>query len=295
MSTITLSLAASRLIHYASLMLLFGSSALLAPLDSTRLGVDTARRLRFMQAVAAVLAMLSLLAWLPLESATIGDSWDSASDRDAWSAIMLQTGFGHVWDVRIVLAVMTSCIAVFARRAGQRILAACSGLLLALIGLTGHAAMQEGMIGCLHRCGDAAHLLCAGAWLGSLVPFFWLLRAIRDPAYRAEAGAALRTFSNRGHVAVAGVLLSGILNTWLVLGHWPVHWSSPYQALLAMKILITAFMVVLAISNRYFWVPAMKADPDVATRAIYRRTMTGLMLGVGCVALVSLFGLLEPH
>jgi putative copper resistance protein D len=276
-------------------MLIFGSSALLARLHSSSLGVETARRLRYMQSVAAVLALSSLLAWLPLESATIGDSWSSASDRDAWSAIVLQTGFGHVWDVRIVLAVITSCVAVFARRVGQRVIAMCSGVLLALIGLTGHAAMQDGMIGWLHRGNDAVHLLCAGAWVGSLIPFFWLLRAVRDPALRVEAGAALRTFSGRGHVAVAGVLLSGSLNTWLVLGHWPVHWSSPYQALLAVKILVTAVMVALAISNRYGWVPAMKSNPDAATRAIYRRTVAGLVLGVACVALVSLFGLLEPH
>jgi putative copper resistance protein D len=155
--------------------------------------------------------------------------------------------------------------------------------------------MQEGTIGWVHRCSDAVHVLCAGAWLGSLIPFFWLLRAVRDPASRVEAGAALRTFSNRGHVAVAGVLLSGLMNTWLVLGHWPVHWTSPYQALLAMKIAATAVMVALAISNRYHWVPAMKSDAALATRAIYRRTVTGLVLGVACLTLVSLFGLLEPH
>jgi putative copper resistance protein D len=294
-TTITLALAVSRLVHYASLMLMFGSSTLLAGLHSTSLGVLTARRLRFMQSVAAVLVTFSLLAWLPLESATIGDSWSSAVDRDAWSAIVLQTGFGHVWDVRMVLAAITSCVAVFAPRIAQGVIATCSGILLGLIGLTGHAAMQEGMIGWLHRCGDAVHLLCAGAWLGSLIPFFWLLRAVRDPAHRAEAAVALRMFSERGHVAVAGVLLSGSLNTWLVLGHWPVHWNSPYQVLLAMKILLTGVMVALAISNRYRWVPAMKSDADTATRAIYRRTVTGLALGVGCLALVSLFGLLEPH
>jgi copper resistance protein D len=248
-----------------------------------------------MQSVAAVVAMFSLLAWLPLESATIGNGWSSAGDRDAWSAIVLQTGFGHVWDVRMVLAAITSCVAVFARRIGQWVIATCSGVLLALIGLSGHAAMQEGAIGWLHRCSDAVHVLCAGAWLGSLIPFFWLLRAVRDPASRVEAGAALQTFSRRGHVAVAGVLLSGSVNTWLVLGHWPVHWSSPYQVLLAMKILVTAVMVALAISNRYRWVPAMKSDADAATRAIYRRTIAGFVLGVGCLALVSLFGLLEPH
>jgi copper resistance protein D len=294
-TTITLALAASRLVHYASLMLMFGSSALLAALHSTRIGVAIARRLRFMQSLAAVLTLLSLLAWLPLESATIGDNWSAASDRDAWSAIVLQTGFGHVWDARMLIAVFTSYVAVFVRRITQRVIALCSGVLLASIGLAGHAAMQEGTIGWVHRCSDAVHVLCAGAWLGSLIPFFWLLRAVRDPASRVEAGAALRTFSNRGHVVVAGVLLSGLMNTWLVLGHWPVHWTSPYQALLAMKIAATAVMVALAISNRYHWVPAMKSDAALATRAIYRRTVTGLVLGVACLTLVSLFGLLEPH
>jgi copper resistance protein D len=295
--TVTATLAASRLIHYASLMLLFGSSALLARLRATSLALRIEERLRGTQVLAA---MLALLAWLPLESAAIGDGWSSAGDREALAAIILHTGFGRVWDVRVVLAVATLCLAIFVRAGRPWILATSSGVLLASLGLTGHAAMHEGWVGWLHRCSDAVHVLCAGAWLGSLIPFFWLLGAVRDPAVgdparRIEAIIALRRFSDGGHVAVAGVLLSGVLNAWLVLGQWPVHWQSPYQALLAVKIVLTVIMVGLAISNRYYWVPRMRSDHGRAARVIRRRTLAGVALGVAVLALVSLFGLLEPH
>jgi copper resistance protein D len=293
--TVTATLAASRLIHYASLMLLFGSSALLARLRAMPLALRIEERLRRTQAIAALLAMLALLAWLPLESAAIGDGWSSAGDRDALAAIILHTGFGRVWDVRVGLAAATLCLAIFIRAGRPWILATCSGLLLASLGLTGHAAMHEGWGGWLHRFSDAVHVLSAGAWLGSLVPFFWLLEGVRDPARRIEAIIALRRFSDGGHVAVAGVLLSGALNAWLVLRQWPVHWHSPYQALLALRIVLTVIMVGLAISNRYYWVPRMRADHDRAARVIRKRTLAGVALGVGVLALVSLFGLFEPR
>jgi putative copper resistance protein D len=295
LTSVIATLAACRLIHYATLMLMFGSSALLARLQSTSLALEIERRLRRTLSVAALLAMLSLLVWLPLESATIGDGWSSAGDREAMTAIILKTGFGHVWDVRIVLTIITLCVAVLVRTGRPWILATSSGVLLASLGLTGHAAMHEGLVGWSHRLSDALHMLFAGAWLGSLVPFFWLLRAVRDSERRIGAVAALRTFSNGGHVAVAGVLLSGSLNTWFVLRQWPVHWQSPYQALLALKIAVTAIMVVLAISNRYYWVPIMRSDSDRSIVAIRKRTIAGVALGIAVLALVSLFGLLEPH
>ena len=55
--------------------------------------------------------------------------------------------------------------------------ALASGALLASLGLVGHAAMQTGAEGVLHRMNHAVHLLTAGAWLGGLIPFAMCLRA----------------------------------------------------------------------------------------------------------------------
>ena len=163
-----------------------------------------------------------MIGWLPLESAMLGDGWRSMANMDSLGAIVFATRFGHVWDARIVLANALACIALCKRPRRSLIIAVKSGCLLGSLGLTGHAAMHEGWLGWVHRCSDMIHALSAGAWLGSLLPLFPLLRAVREPANRIEAALALHTFSNAGHVAVAAVLMSGVINTWLTLGLWPV-------------------------------------------------------------------------
>ncbi|MEJ0097847.1 MAG: CopD family protein [Bauldia sp.] len=115
-----------------------------------------------------------------------------------------------------------------------------------------------------------------------------------EPENRHDAGIALRRFSTTGHVVVALIVASGIVNTWLVLGRVPSDWSSPYQALLAVKIALVAVMVGLAVLNRYAFVPAMARDRSRAVRAIRWGTIAEVSLGVCVVALVAVFGMLDP-
>ena len=82
--------------------------------------------------------------------------------------------------------------------------AVASGALLASLGLVGHAAMQTGAEGVLHRGNHAVHLLAAGAWIGGLVPFVDVsrrLRAKRHPAggcHGDDAVFLLRPIHRRG-------------------------------------------------------------------------------------------------
>ena len=90
------------------------------------------------------------------------------------------------------------------------------------------------------------------------------------------------------------MLVSGVVNTMLVLGRWPTQWSSPYQAMLAAKIAVVAVMTGLAIVNRYHFVPRLAGLPDDSLRAIRLVTIVEIVLGVVVVGLVSVFGMLEP-
>ena len=58
---------------------------------------------------------------------------------------------------------------------------------------------------------------------------------------------ALRRFSRIGHAAVVIVLATGLVNTWLVLGMWPLDASSSYKTLLLAKIALVTVMLVLAL------------------------------------------------
>jgi putative copper resistance protein D len=111
---------------------------------------------------------------------------------------------------------------------------------------------------------------------------------------RAEAAAALRRFSGLGQFAVALVVASGVVNTVLTLGVWPVDFSSPYQTLLTAKIGIVAAMIAIALFNRYVLTPRIKSEPRAALRALAFASLAEIALGVIALALVSVFALLAP-
>jgi putative copper resistance protein D len=293
---VTAVFAACRWVHYGTLMFVFGASVLLWHVQTAPFAPAIAQACRAPLVAAVGLAWLSLLAWLPLEGAIIGDGWQAAGSWTTLAAVILHTAFGHAWVLRVVLGLATVATVWRAPRTrnGAAWSAGVSAAWLATLALSGHAAMDEGARGWLHQINHALHVLCAGAWVGALVPLPWLLRALRDPAQRAPAVRALSTLSQAGHVAVAGVLTTGVLNTALILGRLPTDPESPYQMLLAAKILLTLAMVVLAINNRYRWAPRLKEQPDRALNAIRTHTLVEIALGVGVLALVAVLGLLEP-
>ncbi len=148
--------------------------------------------------------------------------------------------------------------------------------------------------GVIHVLNHAVHLLSGGFWLGSLLLLPACLARLRDPAECKEAAVALRRFSRAGHVAVALVIASGVVNTILVLGRWPLDPGSPYQMLLAAKIVLVAGMTGLALVNRYVFVPDIRKQPDRAIAGIRAGTYAELALGAGVLILVAFFGLLDP-
>lgn len=287
-------LAACRFAHDAATMLVWGAFATLAALVPRDLADRVASRLRAFRVAATVLAVATVVAVVPLEAAAVGDGWTDALDAAVLRAVLLDTDVGHALLARAAAAIPLALSLVLPARLQPGATAASSGLLLATLALTGHAAMHEGWLGAAHRLNDAAHVLAAGAWLGSLVPLLLVMRALDDPSRRREAGVALARYSAAGHGAVALVLATGTLNTVLVLGRWPVDWTSPYQALLTAKIALVLAMVLLAVVNRYRLVPRMANDRDRALRALRASTMTEVGLGLAAIACVSVFGLLEP-
>lgn len=286
-------LAACRLAHYAALVFVFGTAVFLrwgaAPGLATPIGLI----LRVPVRLGLLLAAATTWLWLPLQAAEIGGGWEGAADPATLSAVLIDTGFGQVWIGRAVVSVVLLFLAAgWPRRAGAT--ASASGLLLASLALAGHAAMQDGAVGLLHRLNHAVHVLAGGLWLGALVPFVLCLPMLRDTALRGDAVQALRRFSTTGHVAVAAVLASGIVNVALVLGRWPTDWSSPYQALLAAKIATVLAMAGLAVANRYVFVPRIGRSNGAAVVAIRNGAVAEILLGAGVLALVAVFGLLDP-
>ncbi len=154
--------------------------------------------------------------------------------------------------------------------------------------------MQTGFVGVLHRVSVAVHLLAAGAWLGGLVPFVMCLGLASRHEFRREAVRAMARFSFFGHFVVAAIVATGAVNIALTSARLPLPPSTPYRALLDVKIGIVAVMIGLAIVNRYVLVPRLRRHPHGALGALRALSLVNIGLGAAVVALVSVFGLLDP-
>lgn len=287
-------LVVCRFLHFAATMLLFGAGAFLWALAPTGLARALIGPVRRMIGVAIVVAGITALAWIGLESGQLGDGWIDSANPEILTDVLVDTEFGRLWLWRLALALILPGALVFRWHDRWVFVVPVSALLLATLGLTGHEAMQSGLIGTLHRVNHSLHLLAAGAWLGGLLTLILCLEQFDGASLRSEVGVPLQRFSGLGHGVVALVVLTGAVDTALTLGAWPIDISSPYQTLLATKIAIVAAMIATAIFNRYVLVPRMKNETSMALHALKTNSIAEVALGMAVLALVSAFGILEP-
>ncbi|MBF4190148.1 CopD family protein, partial [Serratia ureilytica] len=76
---------------------------------------------------------------------------------------------------------------------------------------------------------------------------------------RLVSAQLLGAFDKRRH-AHFFPRFTGIVNSLIILGGWPLNLSSPYQRLLLLKTALVALMVMVALANRYAIVPAWAAS-----------------------------------
>ncbi|RZL68658.1 MAG: copper resistance D family protein [Variovorax sp.] len=296
MNQLEMAMALCRLLQDASALLLWGGFGYLATLVPEGLALDFERRFDRYDKLAVGVLLLATLAALPLQSAGSGNGWVDALDLKTIRAVLCDTGFGRDWLVQTLLVAFLLMVPLIAApcRFRQRSIATIAMLLLVSFAFRGHAVMQTGLPGLAHRLNAIVHVLAAGAWLGALVPLLPILAALERAERRTESITALRRFSTAGHVAVALVIGSGIVNTALTLGRWPIDRGAPYELLLVFKIVLVAAMVALAVFNRYALVPRLSPSRPGVLRTIRRATYAEIALGVGAIALVALFSLLDP-
>ncbi|WP_113168313.1 MULTISPECIES: copper homeostasis membrane protein CopD [unclassified Rhizobium] len=282
-----------RLLFDAAVILIWGSSAYLCALVSPELARVVGDRLRWLSAAAIAVAFASTVAMLPLRTAIIGDGWSDMVTPEMLGAVLTQTDVGTAWMVQAAGVVLLGATVFLPYRYRQMGRAVFAALLLLSLTLSGHAAMNSGWLRVLHRINDGAHLLSGGAWLGALVPVLLILSMLGRGTLQADARVAVMRFSTAGHVAVALVLLSGAANTLLILGGLPSDWSFSYQRLLSAKIAVVAAMVLIAVINRYVFVPKFARDHSLLQLKIC--VITEVVLGLVVVALVAWFGTLQPR
>lgn len=291
-------LIAARFVHYVALALLFGTYAYWSFASEA---VTLQRHFRRLATLSAGLALLGSVLVLAATVAGLGGSYGSLSDLELWSAVVTETDFGRIWSVRLALSVLVIAFAIGWREqappTGRWVGVAIAGALVSTVAWTGHAAIEEGTAGQLHRWADALHLIAAMVWVGVLIPILWLLAA---KSAAPHAVRRLTQFHSVGLVAVLTLLITGVVNSYFLVGTPSALFITTYGQLLVTKLVLFAAMVALAAANRLSHAPALARNVSAGTdtaasTARLRHAIQGeLVLGVLVLAIVSALGAIAP-
>jgi putative copper resistance protein D len=286
-------LAYCRAAHFFTAMLAFGACGFLWGCSSQALRAEINPALRRGAFLASLVVFASGLVWLDLEAAFMSEDWNSALNWSVIKDVLFDTSFGRVWLVRLSIIFLLLIVLWLPRAERCTKSFLLSAAVVASLSMVDHGSMQEGLVGAGHRLNDALHLLCAAAWLGGLPPFLMCLNACEKPELRGPAMSAMMTYSRAGHVFVPLVVATGMINIALTSGGAPWPLSSPYRILLNLKIMLVLTMVCIALYNRYMIVPRLRREAR-AWRSLRLNSIAEVGLSIAIVALVSLFGLLDP-
>jgi putative copper resistance protein D len=266
----SLALAAARGVYYVAVMLLFGS-ATFGALLRTRAPVLSVR----IRSSALTIAMLAACAWLVLVTAQMTDGHLDAASLEQ---VLSGTLFGQMF----VLRVIALAALIFIR--ANKTAAALSGLALALPAITSHAAASSpANFTAIGATLDAIHLLCAGFWIGGLAMLANMLRHTET-----DKRATLLLFSESAMIAVALLVMTGLINAAsIILGDKGAP-SPLYLGVLGIKLVLVALMLGLALVNRFRLTPQGRFD------AVARNVALELALGVAVTALAGVLGQIAP-
>jgi putative copper resistance protein D len=164
----------------------------------------------------------------------------------------------------------------------------------------GHAIGAQGLEGIVHPAADALHLIAAAAWVGSLVPLALLLSMTgKNEGLLAVARTATLRFSTLGIASVGTLLLTGMVNTWYLVGSVSALTESNYGRLLLIKLALFLTMVGIAAFNWSQLTPGLVRNADLgaaqkARRALCRNAAIEASFGAVIIGIVAVLGTLPP-
>ena len=300
-----------RFAHYASLMVLFGAS--LFPLYS----YTSERPIPFFEAcwlssvlmVASLVGLGSAVIWLCLMAAMLTDSFASAVNPEMLGLILGRTEFGEVWAGRLCLMVILSAALMVwvgtpmvDRRGFQIVQAATAAVILASLAFIGHAQFHIGVAETVHSVADAVHLLAAAAWFGALAPLGLALQLLdhgeaTNTFDAKNAARLLLRFSTLSYIALAVVVVTGLVNSWFLIGSLAGLIETEYGRWMIVKILLVAGLAAGVAVGRMKITPLLvagKGHPGRWIKQVQQYVMVEQGAGLVVVAMAAVIGILTP-
>ena len=314
----------TRAIHFGAVLWLFGEFVLYAVVAGPALRSVSAhastgsreleRRLIRVAGGCVAMSVASSIAWLLLEAANMsGTPLAVAISGHTLDVVVRETLFGRIWVVRLALSLLLSAALWFAwrRQSGRKdAILRIGGTLLAgayaaTLAWTGHAVADTGADRFIHLGSDAVHLIAAGAWVGALPGLTSLLKRAGDltrPEGFTLAVSATGRFSTLGMFSVSALVVTGLVNTWYLVGSVATLLGTDYGRLLLGKLLLVAMMIALAAINRLVLAPRLATSAPTtigspsrrALAQLRRNTLLEMAGGIAVVGIVAALGVAMP-
>jgi copper transport protein len=275
---------AARALWYGSLLLAAGLALFLGVLP-----VPSDLRPPLRQALAWI-AVLGLAACVAILATTGGALYGGRPDAllrsEPW-----RIGLGSPVAASVAAAVPGLAILLLAARWTSRRerLAWLAGALLvaASFASSGHAVTAGPRW--ITRPALVLHALCAAYWAGAFAPLLLALRRLS----REDALVLLRAFSAGAVVAVACLVLAGVVLAALQVRTPGALLTTDYGRLLLLKLALVAVLLGLGARNRLVLTPALERRAD-AVVGLRRTIGVDLALAAGVVALTAGLGSVPP-
>jgi len=263
---------------------------------------EIGRRLFHLAVCSLIVALLSAVIWFWLEVASMsGLPVKNTFSASGWGTVLLETQFGRVWQLRLGLIaaafvlVALALAQVKARRTLIVVLWLVSVVLLVSLAWISHAAAAT--VHPFGVSGDMLHLCAAGLWIGGLVPLTIFLARVRGSFSLGETIVrVVRRFSTLSLGCVSVVIVSGISNSWLLVGSIRALYTTAYGRLLLVKLMLFAVLIVIGARNRFLIkAKPLKAPADRTVLSRLRRNVIcEAWLGFAVVAIVACLGVTPP-
>lgn len=240
------------------------------------------QRLRVPDGAAALTCLLGGAGVLLAAAARMGDT-GLADAVSMWWPVAAGTDFGR--------ATMLALGSVMAVAVCLRLRAPAGWSAAGLLAFAlARASVSHGAEGGLLAPGfavEVTHLLLVAVWLGAVALAAWTIL----PAGQGEGGAGgryLDRLSRTATIALAGIVASGVWNSWQRLGAPQDLWSHPYGMLLSLKLALFTLAALLGGWNRVAGFPrARSGAKDAAMRVLRIESVALLAALVAAAALAS--------
>ena len=256
--------------------------------------------------LALILEAVSGFLWFWFVTAQMSDQspW-GILDAGNLQTVLGQTQFGQLWLGRAALGIALGVALYFVARGRtlllpqpsylNRLFLVLGVLLLIALAWAGHASagIHHHV---LHLVADMLHLLLGAVWPTGLIPlslFLWHTHRADQKMPPDREIKVLQRFSQISLGAVLVLVVTGAINSWLMLSSWEDLVTTAYGSLLLAKVSIVGTMIGLGAVNRLFLLPRLQAEPSLL-RALRRTILAESALALAVLVIVGIMGMTSP-